>query len=161
MEPYIALAQALLALERAALPPDCELNPTDGKETMERSKSQRKISYKCIYLPAVAEEGAPAMDPNCFFRRNPAHRTIEQIEAYASMALKPIDDSLSVRLPPSDLLDGSMPAQAGWVQASEAQQKWALQAAALGARPAPKPRKSNSGGGGGGGTLRWSAMNIL
>lgn len=31
MEPYIALAQALLALERAALPPECELNPADAR----------------------------------------------------------------------------------------------------------------------------------
>lgn len=31
MEPYIALAHALLALERAALPPECELNPTDAR----------------------------------------------------------------------------------------------------------------------------------
>lgn len=31
MDPYIALAQALLALERAALPPECELNASDAR----------------------------------------------------------------------------------------------------------------------------------
>jgi len=129
-----------------------EVAQTEGKEE-KSTKCQRKISYKCMYLPIVAEDGAPAMDPKAVFRRMGPNRSLELVESYAEHALKPIDDALSVRLPPSDITDIE-----SYVGTGD-DRKWSIQTAPAG-RPTAKPRavgKSSSSAGG----LRWSAMNIL
>ena len=131
-----------------------ELAIKEGMVEKGNGRSQRKISYKCMYLPAAPEEGAVAMDPSKAFRRNGAHRTIDQVEAYAEQSVKPIDDTLSVRLPPQDMMEdmagGSM----------DDRNKWAVQATLPGRPPQmAKPKATTTTKSGGG--LRWSAMNIL
>lgn len=96
------------------------------------------------------------MDLRGVFQHRPGPATLAQIEEYAETNLKPIDDSINVRLPPNDLLE----VETTWGDDN----KWAMQTSlpaiptqGPGGKPLKVPRRSGPGNSG----LRWSVTNIL